>query len=91
MLFFSTPPSLEPGYIYVQNINATLLLATALSRNIFFHTSIHIYIYIYIYIKFTQKILKNLQDYSGPKIFDMEEDCIIDIDESEDNDEHLTG
>lgn len=87
MLFFSTLPSLEPGYIYVQNINATLLLATALSRNIIFHTSI----YIYIYIKFTQKILKNLQDYSGPKIFDMEEDCIIDTDESEDNDEHLTG
>ena len=49
MLFFSTLPSLEPGYIYVQNINATLLLATALSRNIIFHTSIYIYIYIYIY------------------------------------------
>ena len=45
MLFFSTLPSLEPGYIYVQNINATLLLATALSRNIIFHTSIYIYIY----------------------------------------------
>lgn len=38
-----------------------------------------------------QKILKNLQGYSGPKVFYMEEDYIIDINESEDNDEHLTG
>ena len=28
---------------------------------------------------------------SGPKLFDMEEDYIIDIDESENNDENLTG
>lgn len=81
MLFFSTLSSLEPGYIYVQNINAALLLAMALSRNIIFRPTSVLYIYI--------KDLK-FQDYSGPKIFDMEEDCIIDINESEDNDEHLT-
>lgn len=28
---------------------------------------------------------------SGPKFFDMEEDYIIDIEESENNDENLTG
>ena len=49
MLLFSTPSSLEPGYIYVQNINATLLLATAFSRNIIFDPRSDIYIYNNIY------------------------------------------